>query len=249
MLIAHRNGMAVWTNPYVTDGLVAMWDGEWNAGGGVHDASATTWKDLVRGTQCPFEGTSNDPTWTSNSFVSTSATQSVAGYFSVVLPSAGTDKSSTIEFVARKAQFGRGIVIGTYSISQPSGISSGVSMEWSAGNIADTGRVRAWWNGNPDLLSDADTFPYGTTLYSFSCTCDKALTYRVTKNGSNVLSEVVRTSVGVYLVPANARIGCDGRSYMGWNGEIYSIRIYNRALTAAEIAANYVVDKARFNLQ
>ena len=39
MLVAHRNGMAVWTNPYVTDGLVAMWDGEWNAGGGVHDAN------------------------------------------------------------------------------------------------------------------------------------------------------------------------------------------------------------------
>ena len=22
-----------WTNPYVTDGLVAMWDAEWNVGG------------------------------------------------------------------------------------------------------------------------------------------------------------------------------------------------------------------------
>ena len=50
MLIAHRNGMMVssgWQNPYITDGLVAMWDGEWNAGWGVHDAAATTWKDLV----------------------------------------------------------------------------------------------------------------------------------------------------------------------------------------------------------
>ena len=36
-----------WTNPYVTDGLVAMWDGEWNVAGGVHDATATSWKDLV----------------------------------------------------------------------------------------------------------------------------------------------------------------------------------------------------------
>ena len=35
-----------WSNPYVTDGLIAMWDGEWNAGGGVHDAAAATWKDL-----------------------------------------------------------------------------------------------------------------------------------------------------------------------------------------------------------
>ena len=41
MQIANRESFAVassrkpWTNPYVTDGLVAMWDGEWNAGGGV----------------------------------------------------------------------------------------------------------------------------------------------------------------------------------------------------------------------
>ena len=32
-------GPDIWKNPYVTDGLVAMWDGEWNAGGGKHDAN------------------------------------------------------------------------------------------------------------------------------------------------------------------------------------------------------------------
>ena len=31
---------------YVQDGLVAMWDGIENAGLGVHDPNATTWKDL-----------------------------------------------------------------------------------------------------------------------------------------------------------------------------------------------------------
>ena len=51
MLIASRNGFAVrgWKNPYVTDGLIAMWDGEWNAGGGRHDPNSTVWKDLVGG--------------------------------------------------------------------------------------------------------------------------------------------------------------------------------------------------------
>ena len=34
-------------NPYVTDGLIAMWDGEWNVGLGIHDSSSTTWVDLV----------------------------------------------------------------------------------------------------------------------------------------------------------------------------------------------------------
>ena len=31
-------------------------------------------------------------------------------------------------------------------------------------------------------------------------------------------------------------------------GEIFNIRIYSRVLTADEIAANYAIDKARFNL-
>lgn len=33
-----------------------------------------------------------------------------------------------------------------------------------------------------------------------------------------------------------------------WAGSIYCIRLYNRALTAAEIATNYAVDRARFGL-
>ena len=43
---AKENG---WKNPYVTDGLIAMWDGEWNAGGGVHNPNATNWIDVVSG--------------------------------------------------------------------------------------------------------------------------------------------------------------------------------------------------------
>lgn len=38
--------MDAWENPYITDGLVAMWDGEWNAGFGSYDPEATIWADL-----------------------------------------------------------------------------------------------------------------------------------------------------------------------------------------------------------
>ena len=50
MLIANTGAFFAaarkWRNPYVTDGLVAMWDGEWNAGGGVHDANPNEWVDI-----------------------------------------------------------------------------------------------------------------------------------------------------------------------------------------------------------
>ena len=35
-----------YNNPYITDGLIAMWDGEWNSGFGVHDDNSSIWKDL-----------------------------------------------------------------------------------------------------------------------------------------------------------------------------------------------------------
>lgn len=35
-----------WKNPYITDGLVAMWDAEWNNGFEKHSQSITKWKDL-----------------------------------------------------------------------------------------------------------------------------------------------------------------------------------------------------------
>ena len=38
MILAARNAYWVWENPwknpYITDGLISMWDGQWNVGGG-----------------------------------------------------------------------------------------------------------------------------------------------------------------------------------------------------------------------
>ena len=42
--------------------------------------------------------------------------------------------------------------------------------------------------------------------------------------------------------------GLSGLSYY-FNGEIYSIRVYNRALTEDEILHNYNYDKEKFNLE
>ena len=44
-------------NPYVADGLIAMWDGEWNSGFGIHDPEAIVWKDLVGEHDLAIHGT------------------------------------------------------------------------------------------------------------------------------------------------------------------------------------------------
>ena len=55
MVCAHVDAAA--TSRYVQDGLVAHWDGVENAGAGApHDASASTWKDLVGGKEFSLTG-------------------------------------------------------------------------------------------------------------------------------------------------------------------------------------------------
>lgn len=46
MAIIIKKARLVWRNPYITDGLIAMWDGEWNTGGGKHSNSASSICDL-----------------------------------------------------------------------------------------------------------------------------------------------------------------------------------------------------------
>ena len=55
-------------NPYITDGLVAMWDAEWNTGTFRHDSHATIWRDCIEGAEITIVNT--DPniafTWQQN---------------------------------------------------------------------------------------------------------------------------------------------------------------------------------------
>ena len=50
----------VWHIPYITDGLVACWDGIENAGAGVHNPAATVWKDIVGGYEFALTGVTVD---------------------------------------------------------------------------------------------------------------------------------------------------------------------------------------------
>lgn len=70
MLIAGRNAMltgaASVENPYYEENLIAQWDGIWNAGLGVHDDNATTWKDLAGSYDVYTNATNCNGTFTSN---------------------------------------------------------------------------------------------------------------------------------------------------------------------------------------
>lgn len=207
-----------WTNPYVTDGLIAMWDGEWNAGWGVHDANATTWKDLS-GNGYDFAIPSSGVSFSGNS-ITLSATS-----LSTSLPELARP-SFSIECVAESTG-SRGAWVW---MKNPSSV-VGALVGWQG-----TGVCYFPWI-NIGRLGDQRLASAGLTWET-----QKQVLY---KNASEIAStaEVVSTSnvlasiyIGEYNGAKKATMIC------------YSIRLYSRTLTAAEIATNYAVDKARFGL-
>lgn len=76
-------------------------------------------------------------------------------------------------------------------------------------------------------------------------------------NGSNILLYTNGAIKNTSYQPVAATVGTklsfiiggeNNRNHMSINGELCTIRFYNRALTAEEIAHNYAVDKERFRL-
>ena len=231
MLVAHRNGMSVsvggWQNPYVTDGLVAMWDGEWNAGGGVHDATATTWMNLVTGETVSLP----------SGFTVGADCISVANANQSLVVSDYSGADFTVEYVFALADSNTGRECLFESVAANSA--------WCYKAAAS---VQDIWPSNSYALN------------LFSRTGNVGVRKHIASTWSNIYSS---DNVGYdYLdgaqlptnqpfirgTPASLNGFRVGRSGYTTYQDINCIRIYNRALTAAEIAANHAIDKARFNL-
>lgn len=219
-LLGEKTEVQAWTNPYITDGLVAMWDGEWNVGGGAHTETMTEWTDIVSGRVADVRGTAR----VGGKFVSLGGAQFGHCFCSDVsgLPTQGGSieiaymlraTTSGLMFSSSELRFGIGpysnnIVIGSYSRPVVSGkvlnqIQTLTAMQYPSTECYANG-VQATMGGNDNWGAGTGmTFPgrYGATTVAGA-------------------SEV----------------------------DFYCIRIYSRALTAAEIAANYAIDQRRFGL-
>ena len=218
---------------YVQDGLVAMWDGIENAGWGVHDPNATVWKDLVG----EFDLTINLNAFFSqyglcsddNSFV----TKGIA-YRDETIPQ---DKVKTIEICTR--------------IDKPNGSPNYKNNAWifvlndrlSSGSTnlcviirkrSDEGMMRTAISSSP---MERDYLPH----------------YYVVTKDVGFLDGKELSSIKYTNDYNNGNCFClfgrDGTTYyQPGAGMIYRCAIYSRALTSSEIAANYAIDKERFNL-
>lgn len=241
-MLAARNGIAVsgggggggWTNPYITSGLIAMWDGEWNAGGGVHDADAMTWKDLVGSNDLTIgQSYESRREWVDGAlgFNLLSNSKTVVGrkiqgmkFLEIVLMLTEVSKGgmallingyvrgvSTLLFCTNTG------IVQTYNYN--------VKQGYAAGTL--TNNVRVSLSFNTETPTDLRTFKNGSPTS----------VYQSADGWANGLSD---SELLLFTHPAY--------NFNGGRWEyFFCIRAYSRALTDAEVAANYAVDAARFN--
>ena len=217
---------------YVQDGLVAMWDGIENAWWGVHDDNLSDWISLIGdGKTIPLQG-HFVYSFDSNSLVTIGAAGVNTQYQTVpVIADLLNTSEWTVEVMAQ--------CYGTYTALIR-------TYPWGGGGnfVVERGNNVAYLMatdiaGNKLFAGTGDS----TSGYMASYTLrykDNVL-YRdwMVVGEGNAMHDTIEWTKPV-LKTTNYSIG--------QNNKYHFIRLYSRALTDAEIVANYVVDKVRFDL-
>ena len=218
---AKRGGGVPTARDYVQDGLIAMWDGIENAGWGIHDSSAATWKDLVGGNDLVLKNTAH---FDENSLVS-------------------ADRDKLTALCSSKLPYASIEVCGFVDESRNS------SALVCFGNSVDVNRMFSCskqsmqtYNGNHMLKLTTPVDPKCTWAGVHDGNRHDAYVRGELATGT------IRDN---YWSVTDSLFGLSGSDlYASWTfvGSYYSVRLYSRALTAEELAHNYAIDKARFGI-
>ena len=228
---------------YVQDGLVAMWDGIENEGWGVHDSAAAGWKELS-GNGWDF---SLDPNKNRVSF----------GDSYIDMKNVGAN--GVCAAYTPKGFIGNGyscleIVYEPYNksmdIFNPGGDSQSKNSDF--GFYASPTYIQFGTQNGKDRWRYAFDSENNKPYYA-ACNIDKnnGNIHHGFVNGVPVNRTDSSASTGYYRGTHSSIGGRYTNGFVadyGASGKIFALRLSNRFLTDAEIAANYAIDKARFNL-
>lgn len=208
-----------WKNPYIEGGLLTMFDGEWNASGPRHCSDTTQWTDIA-----------GRSTITTTNGRMTIGRNLVTGTFIATIPGWRNVKLSgewTVEIFARNVLPNYFPIIDVCS----SHTSSALIRESNA-------LILSLYGGEQRRNHRAI---YDTTKASITASGSR---WRVIgANGATFTGEAGMTDVGDDRIAFGRNIVSD---YRYGALSIHSIRIYSRALSDAEIAANSSIDLQRF---
>ena len=223
---------------YVQNGLVSMFDGVENAGKGVHQTGTlTSWVDLI--SEYPVTIVNGAVAGDDYLDFSTNAAYAIPDGQRDNVPTRGGPYTLEVIFVFPQPGGGGIIYAGPYSgtarnVVIPMRISSGqAQIAFSRANSGitwiDLGESNPLGVQHLSITNSGNSKPNailnGTTLTVSNTSNNFASTTNYFGNGASSVASVARG------VP-----------------KYYHARLYNRVLTSAEIATNYAIDKARFNL-
>ena len=228
-----------WVNPYVTDGLIAMWDGEWNAGDDSHAPSLTDWYDVSGNGHTAH---SNAVASFGNNYINLNGVISFDCDLLLgrTVNSCIANKSFTVECVASG-----GINENNNAFYASSNGNAWVDrFDFNNGNTAVDVTLCGLNNVSPEIAGSNNDFR-SPSLFRGSFV-GSSFNFRAIKNN------------GIEIINFSAEVGNQNNitevtiGRPSWAAKkkttIYCIRFYSRNLTADEIAANYAIDKARFGL-
>ena len=227
---------------YVTDGLVAYWDGIDNTGTS-HDAAATTWVDKVQGFTFSFQN-SNGRAWNANNL------QLSSGHRGLKTASRlwSTYEDCTIEYVIEPAAVASKVVgmfdPNSSASTMPSGTNARQLVVYNDNTVGFFATTHTTYS-LPAGVSDITQLKKVVGIYHNYTISDAYI------NNASVSLSGNTHSFGQFG-PNNFRLGewsnVSGSNTAPFYGKIYAVRYYNRALTAEEITQNYNFDVSYYGL-
>ena len=231
---------------YVQDGLVAMWDGIENAGWGVHDPNATVWKNLVGAEDMEFnqsfeydiyndsvlfrDDNRNGSRADSKMRITMTKDMTIEGMMLVPNVSPIWDVRMCVGLLHVQKTGVFPFARGEYYYIP--------SLKYTASYHDTTDR---YFKSPTEGETTSSTIVFTREDKSFDGYYNGEFISTIGSQEDNWIGDnIVLNPVFVYKQLSDTMIGCDFR--------IHYMRIYSRALTAEEIAHNYAIDKARFNL-
>ena len=216
---------------YVLDGLIHRWDAINNTRQG-HDASVNVWEDLVGTNDLTVNNFSNI-TWLDNAvqFAGVNGTRFIGS-------EASTDASGkTVEVVFSES------TARTEAICSMFHNTSNVNGAW--------GKIALYSDGTFGVKGGSDKTYTGVAIadfHSISASYDSAISVNAVYANA-VAATLSNNTHSLSTSSANPSVGGSPTSYdYAFSGKVHAIRIYDRILTAEEVAQNYAVDVSRFNL-
>lgn len=232
---------------YVMDCLVLMYDGIYNAGMNEHNDNATEWTQLVPGVGGNLS--INKQTWTCKGLtVSETNVNQVSLCEDIVTGEAGMTYEQVFSASNLSDAMGSG---GTYfapfyTLASFGSIRRDGPILNYVNNVQNVSSTNSVLYIRPQMVSDE--------LITATLTSDGSTTRHAYRDGSLTSSDTKDWNVeeGDYYtfssisIQANSVKPAEGEKYFYLNKTLYGLRLYDRELTAEEIAQNAAVDKARF---